>query len=343
MIKPDQSPLNMADSNAEDELLQQVAEWLVKMSDEDCSEADRQAFQAWQNQDAQRQKLVEQVQATLQQFTQIQDSTSQPFATQVIEETLNDDSLNPHVYSSGLLRSVMIFLCSGLIIALMAWQMLPMNDWLADRRNGYNQWTVQSLSDQSQINISGKTAYDIDFDQAQRLIKLFKGNILVDVAKDAQRPFVIETQYARITALGTRFIVQHYDHATILMMLESKTKVEYSGTAIHSPVNVEIAAGQQVIIDAQGIHPSRQISPELLENAWQKHMLVIHQMPLDQVLGILQSYQHQRLSYDARQLQHIMVNAALPLDGGALQLLQDSLPIQVQQNMWGSLQITEKK
>ncbi|GAA5011144.1 FecR family protein [Acinetobacter puyangensis] len=343
MIEPDQPQPDVTDSKGEDELLQQVAEWLVKMSDEDCSEEDRQAFLAWQNQNPHRRQLVEQVQATLQQFTQIQHSNSQQLSTQIIEDTLNDDSLNHRGYSSGMLRSVMIFLCSGLIIALMAWQMLPMHDWLADRRNAYNQWTVQSLSDRSEINISGKTAYDIDFDQAQRLIKLFNGNILVDVAKDAQRPFVIETKYARITALGTRFIVQHYEHATILMMLESKTSVELSGSIAGSTENIVVEAGQQVIIDAQGIHPSHQISPELLESAWQKRMLVIHQMPLDQVLGILQSYQNKRLSYDDKQLQHIIVNATLPLDGDALQLLQQSLPIEVQPDFLGRVKITEKK
>lgn len=332
MPEPTHKQTTTPDPLTEDQLIEEVALWLVKMSSDDCNENDRQAFIDWQQQDPHRIELVQQMQSTLQHFTQLQQSDSPKAISHTIQQVITDKKS-----AYWLQRSVVIFLASGILATWMAWQFLPMNSWLADTRTPYDNWSEQTLADHSGIKISGKTAYDIHFNQAQRRIELFNGNILVDVAKDTTRPFIIETKYARITALGTRFIVQHYGETTVLTMLESRTKVD---SLTSSGQSIGVSAGQQVIIDKNGIQNQLSISPELLEIAWQKHMLVIDKMPLDQVLGLLQSYHQQTFVYEPSELNHIVVNATLPLNDSGLALLERSLPIQVKPILFGRVKIT---
>lgn len=325
----------------EDQLLEQVAYWLVKMNSDDCTDADRSAFAAWQQQDPKRVAQIAALQQTLGYFQQLQHSPSARSSAetlkQITSQTPNNTNSSNNASNNNAWQSyaLALLLSLSILLALTYSGNIPLNQWTADHKNNYQAWSSNTLSDLSEIQMSGKTAYDLDFDSKQRLIKLYRGNILVEVAKDAQRPFVIQTQYAQITALGTRFIVQESEHATVLIMLESKTKIttDKMGTA------TIVHAGQQVLINQQGIISTTTVSPDLLEAAWQKHKLVIQNMPLDQVLGLLQNYQSETLVYDAAQLSKISVNATLTLDEHALDLLEKSLPIKVERALFNRVKV----
>ena len=318
--------------------MEEAALWLVKMSSDECTEEDAMAYQAWQKEDPERAACIEALQMTLGHFAHLkQQENSKPIVSALNAAAHQTEK------SLWLLRSVILF-ASTALIAVMTWHILPANEWLADTRNPYDQWQNQQLSDQSEIKISGETAYDIQFNQHKRVIQLYKGNILVEVAKDASRPFIIETESAKITALGTRFIVHQYENATLLTMLESKAKVEIQrgaqGTALPDEI---IEAGQQVLIaEGRGIIYRSNISPELFETAWQQKMLVVQNMPLPEVLGILKSYHRQKIAFDEQALSSIQVTAALPLEHSALELLESSLPVQIHENIFGSLNVVKK-
>lgn len=333
MPTPEPTP---TDPNApSDVLVEQAAAWLVKISSGNCSAEQQQEFLKWQQQSPAHQKAVERMQGMISQLQQLQQEHHPQH--QIIEQAIHEqDDLNHKLNISSL---ILIFALSTLLLGLLSWQVFPVNHWLADTSNRYDQWSTQTLMDHSQISISGHTAYNIKYDHDQRTIQLLEGNILVDVAKDASRPFVVKTEFASITALGTRFIVQHYDEQTILTMLESRVAVQPHS----SSQQYVIEAGQQVVIDSTGIHHPQTISPAMLEQAWQKHSIVIDQMPLDQVLDILQSYQKGKIYYHRDELKALRVTAILPLDQNAFTLLQDSLPIEIKQPLPYITQVKLKK
>ena len=254
----------------EDQLLEQVAYWLVKMNSDDCTDADRSAFAAWQQQDPKRVAQIAALQQTLGYFQQLQHSPSARSSAETLKQITSqmpnntNSSNNASNNNAWQSYALALLLSLSILLALTYSGNIPLNQWTADHKNNYQAWSSNTLSDLSEIQMSGKTAYDLDFDSKQRLIKLYRGNILVEVAKDAQRPFVIQTQYAQITALGTRFMVQESEHATVLIMLESKTKIttDKMGTA------TIVHAGQQVLINQQGIISTTTVSPDLLEAAW---------------------------------------------------------------------------
>lgn len=333
-----QDPQN--DAQLPEEILEQAALWLVTLADEEATDEDIQTFKQWQQQDIRHVEAVTEMQQTMGLFHRAQQTSHTHIASQIIEQVLTDAQLEEQNKSWSQPRNLLLLAGMAILLALLSWQILPTDYWLADSRNDSQDWSEQVLSDQSQIHMSGKTAYNVKYNADQRIIELLQGNILVDVAKDANRPFIVQTRFAKIKALGTRFIIHHSDQRTTLIMLHSATEVAPVEINQHAVI---VKAGQQVSIDEHGVSSALPIQPSLLDEAWQQHALVVDKMPLGQVLDILQSYQSRNLHYRAEDLQHIQVSAILPLNDSALTLLQQSLDIRIDKTLFGQIKIEAKK
>ena len=107
-----------------------------------------------------------------------------------------------------------------LVLGWASVEQLPL--WMADQRTGVGERSQVVLADGSQVQLNSNSALDVKFDDQQRVIELLKGEMWVEVAKDAQRPFVVRTDQGTATALGTRFLVQRaVDGSTVVTVIES--------------------------------------------------------------------------------------------------------------------------
>ncbi|MBE3023718.1 FecR domain-containing protein [Janthinobacterium sp. GW458P] len=194
---------------------------------------------------------------------------------------------------------------------------------LADLRSPTGQWRTHTLADGSRLTLGSDSAVNVHFSAGERHVELVRGDILVDVAKDAQRPFIVDSGQAAIRALGTRFTVRRDGAATILSMLESKVSAQVP----RQPASI-VQAGQRARITDDGVGPITAIDAAGVQDAWRAHQLVVDDQPLAEVLDELARYRPGQLHYDRAQLAHIRVAAVLPLDDTdkALQLLIDNFP-----------------
>ena len=194
---------------------------------------------------------------------------------------------------------------------------------LADLRSPTGQWQTHTLADGSRLTLAGGSAVNVRFNAGERHVELVRGDILVDVAKDAQRPFIVDSGQAAIRALGTRFTVRKEDGATILSMLESTVSAQVPQ---HRAVVVQ--AGQRARITDDGVGPLTSIDAASVQQAWRAHQLVVDDLPLADVLDELARHRPGQLHYDRAQIAGIRVAAVLPLDDTdkALQLLIDNFP-----------------
>ncbi|PIF11529.1 FecR family protein [Janthinobacterium sp. 13] len=194
---------------------------------------------------------------------------------------------------------------------------------LADLRSPTGQWSTHTLADGSRITLAGNSAVNVHFNAGERHVELVQGDILVDVAKDAQRPFIVDSRQAAIRALGTRFSVRREDGATILSMLESKVLAQ-----VPQHPAVVVQAGQRTRITDDGVGPITTIDAASVQEAWRAHQLVVDDLPLAEVLDELARHRPGQLHYDRAQIAGIRVAAVLPLDDTdkALQLLIDNFP-----------------
>lgn len=313
---------NTSDKEHFEKLLEEASEWLVKLSNENSTLQQRQDFEYWVQQSPQHQAAVQRIQSMINRLEQLKQSQDKTASRHIIQNALQDQpkfKFQPHL--------PFMFTILSILMGIIVYHVLPIYHWMADEKNSYQEWHETTLNDGSGIKISGHSAYNIRFDKQLRIVELLNGNIMVNVAKDTQRPFIVKTEYASIKALGTRFMIHQSSEQTILTMLESRVEVKTSTQTLM------VVAGQQVVINKTGDISTKEISSALIESAWKHHSLAIEEMPLNQVLDILESYHLGQVWYQKDAIDHFKVTAVLPLDDQqkAFNLLQDSLPIQVNQ------------
>ncbi|QRY77373.1 FecR domain-containing protein [Pseudomonas sp. PDNC002] len=297
-------------------LLNEAAEWLVRLEDEPQRQAE---FDAWCASDPRRAAAARSLTNMLQRF----DLLSAAPAHAALDAAQDLDHQRRSRRSGG----VALALAFATLLPLgMFLHANPPSYLLADLRTGTSQWQQTRLDDGSQVILDGRSAADLDFDAHRRTVRLIQGDILVEVAHDSARPFIVETAHGSIRALGTRFIVERRDDATWLTMLESRVEVRSVTGA-----TVEVAAGQRLRLDDQGLGQPQRVDSSTFEHAWRNHQWVVWDRPLPEVLKELDRTFNGYLAYDAKALADLRVSAVLPMDDPqrALRLLARSFPLQV--------------
>ncbi|MDR0281369.1 MAG: FecR domain-containing protein [Paucimonas sp.] len=310
-----------------DNLAEQAAEWLVQLSADDPAERERaeHEYQAWKALSPAHAEAARGMEHMLESLRGIrQQPASERRLHQLIEGEVR--------FSQRKRRNKHLGAALGIALALLVpgwlgWQHYPNALLFADLDTATGQWRETRLEDGSRLTLAGGSAVDLHFTATGREVRLLRGEIRVEVAADAQRPFDVVTEDGSIRALGTRFLVSKQAAATDLSMLESKVLARAS----QGVAEAVVMAGQQVSIRREGIDGLQGIDVATTDQAWQQHRLLARGLPLAQVLEQLERQYVGVLSYDRESLASIQVFASLPLDDPqrALQLLEASLPIEV--------------
>ena len=316
----------------------QAAAWLVALDSDDAAEraAARRGFADWKRQDPRHADAAERMQGFVRQVRQVRGgATAQARAAHAALDTAHDSARQSQRRRSAVRAAGTVALVA--LLALPSWLALhrhpPAHLW-ADLRTSSGEWSRHTLSDGSQITLSGVSAIRWRADGASRVVELVGGSILVYGARDATRPFYVQTPLGRVRALGTRFAVRYDDGGMTVEMLESRVAVQTTEQWRRDPEGgaragaLVVTAGQRVHLGAQGAGPLQPLDPAGVEQGWQRHQLVVDDRPLPEVLDQLARHHPGPLHFDRRALLPIRVTGVLPLDdtAQALRLLQRNFP-----------------
>lgn len=321
----------------EQALAEQAAEWLVRLGSDNAAErsAAQAGFEAWKAADARHAAAAAEIEFLLDRLQTMRGADSSRGGGAGAGARPARVALNAVFAQSPrqrrtrqTRRAAVLTLALAVLVGVPAALTLDSHSpryFTADLRTGTGEWRSYTLQDGSTIALDSGSAVNLHFDRQRREVELVQGAIRVVVAKDAARPFVVDTPQGEMRALGTRFMVERGEQATTLSMLESKVAVRTATDAAHAVV---VQAGQRVRITAAAVSPLEPIDANGADYAWQHHKLAVEDRPLSEVLAQLNRYRAGRLSYDAQQLAGIRVSAVLPLDDTdrALQLLLNSFP-----------------
>lgn len=313
------------------DLDQQAANWVIRLNEGNLSEREQQQFERWKAADPQHGAAF----ARLQGFVgRLQALRPQQAPVQAALEAARVRRRNP----AG---RVLLGLLVALPVAL-ALRTYPPSYLLADQRTAPAQWQQVKLEDGSQLTLSGNSAVDLSFNGQQRQVRLLRGEILVQVAHDATRPFTVVTDDGQMRALGTRFTVKREAPGTLLSMLESSV----AATDASQHDDVQVSAGQQARITPSAVKLLGRIDPRATDAAWKHHQLVVQDRPLPEVLDELARQYGGHVQFDRQQLADLRVSAVLPLDNPrrALQLIADGLPVRIRaySPLWLQIERQEK-
>ncbi|WDZ98215.1 FecR domain-containing protein [Herbaspirillum sp. WKF16] len=319
--------MNQAHGQSDTESLErQAAEWLVRLGAGTAVERRRaaEAFAAWKQADPRHARAAAGMERFLAQFEQAR----QPGDDDGRAARMALEAARPKRGGNRVRRAVAA-LCLALAMGVPAYSVLqayPPALLMADLRTADGAWQTHTLEDGTRITLQGGSAVNLRYDARRRAVQLLRGEILVQVARDAARPFLVETAQGSIRALGTRFVVQEAAAVTTLSMLESKVRVR--GVADASDGGVTVGAGQRVRITAAGVGAVEAVDAAGIEDAWRYRQLVVGDQPLGEVLDQLARNRPGVIRYDRAQIEGIRVSAVLPLDDTdrALQLLKNNFP-----------------
>ncbi|EJN16418.1 FecR domain-containing protein [Pseudomonas sp. GM80] len=299
---------------ADETLIDEAAQWMALLQSGDVSLGERAAFEAWRTADPRHQQIIEQMGGGL---NLLRNPNLRAVPRNSLLHSLNAPSSRRR-FISGSLSVLGVAVLAGLLGRRYGW--LPEAGELS---TGTGERRDFALPDGSALTLNARSRVVPLFDSTQRLLALRSGELLVDVAKDPSRPFVVETEHGRIRALGTKLLVQHNDDSTRLVMLHSQVEVVTASGA-----RQVVEAGESLLFNDHGILSLQRSNGH--ESAWTQGRLEVRDRPLSEVIDSLRRYRRGIVHVSA-EVADLRLSGLYPLDDSdrTLQLLERSLPIRI--------------
>lgn len=207
----------------------------------------------------------------------------------------------------------------------------PVAGLYADYATRTGERRMIELADGSRVWLNSASALSVDFSASRRSLHLYGGEALFEVAKDAQRPFVVHAGDGEVTAVGTRFDVDSRGPEVQVAVSEGVVRVEAGGKPA-----VRLAAGERLAY--RGEAAPGPVQPLDLDSAsaWQRGKLIFNQRPLGEVLAELERYLPGRILLTDASLRRHKVSGVFDLDDpdALLQTLQRLQPVRVTRLPW---------
>jgi transmembrane sensor len=293
---------------------EQAIAWMVRLSSGRGDARQQVLFQQWLAQDPANAQAWEQLQQGLGGHYEV---------LRRAPATLRDALLQPELGRRELLRGLVgvgVF-GGGLWLAGRSEGGRAM---LADMRTGTAERRRLQLGDGSELILNAGSAADFAMADGRRLLRLYSGAVVVQVAADRARPFIVRSAQGEVQALGTRFLVEQLAHSTRVVVLEHAVRASLPDGA-----SLDVQQGQAVCLHETRIEPLG--ADQAYRSDWIDGRLSVLDEPLDAVIQALRPYRSGfiRVSPDVRQLR---VQGVFPLDDSerTLMALAQTLPIRVE-------------
>ena len=255
-------------SDARQHIEEQAAEWMLRLHEGELSEAQRLAFECWKQQGPHYAAAAARMEEVIARMQALRGKKAPARAA------LNAAFAQHKSHRRKRAVRALVLACS-LAIPTAALLISPYpQQWMADVRNGPGQWQTLQLADGSTLTLNGISAANLHFDAKQRRIELLQGEILVEVAHDSTRPFIVQTAQGTLRALGTRFVVKREGDITVLSMLQSRVAAQ----SANAQQTLEVDAGSQALVTAHNVRLTGSIDPASINEAWRRHQLVVEKI-----------------------------------------------------------------
>jgi len=214
---------------------QEAAEWFARMQDPDVPLDDRQRFLRW----------LKQSQVHVAEYLRVASIDGNVRSAQLRFVLTGEDPSNvvplfageserSTTRAAGSLRWRIAAAIGVLAVATLlsigvgtAWHERSIETDLGE-------WKTVSLADGSELQLGPDTRLTLDVGDTQRSIALVRGEAYFKVAKDAARPFRVQTNAFAVLAVGTEFAVSTRKDDLIVTVREGRVRVTPSSKSTKS-------------------------------------------------------------------------------------------------------------
>ena len=227
-----------------------AAKWFLRMQETTADSTERSQFEAWLMQSPQHQ----------QEYATISDAWHGIDSLDELAKLAEAKQANHQMTQqkgSKKIKNIMGAMSACFIVGLVGlvghqqyhlWQASPTLQLASQSKIA--QIVTQTLDDGSQITLNASSQIQVTYYRNQRHIDLIKGEAIFNVEKDPNRPFIVETNTAKITVLGTRFAVNKLSNIVRVSVDHGRVQVESKGKQskliLQNGQVAEIASGQAV-------------------------------------------------------------------------------------------------
>lgn len=187
------------------------------------------------------------------------------------------------------------------------WQAMPVMQMAA--QNPVGQIAFKTLDDGTHVTLSAKSDMEVTYYRHQRRVLLKEGEAVFEVTKDPDRPFIVETDTARITVLGTRFAVNRLEQLVRVSVDHGTVKVE--PLAKNKP---EVTIEPRIITNGQvlEVYPNYATvlvnRPALDAFAFLDGRLVFDRADLNEISATVSRYRLKPAQAEGKQVRNISAN-----------------------------------
>jgi transmembrane sensor len=224
------------DESKQDAIAEEAGFWDARLRAPDCTESDRNAFTAWRDADP----------AHRDEFARLQTIVAALRAEMDRADVRSIRSAALAMMERRRRRwgfaSAAGVVCLGL--GALLWSRITAFE---NYSTGAGQRSTVTLRDGSSVELNSNTKVEVAFDDERRAVTLREGQALFNVAKAADRPFVVRAGDREIIALGTAFDVRLEDAAVRVTLLQGKVAIKRAGVVQEAVV---LAPGEQFVSSA---------------------------------------------------------------------------------------------
>lgn len=294
----------------EQQIRQQAALWLATLQSGNVDAATEAQFLGWQAADERHARTMQQL---YQRMGVLQGSALRDLRAEHLAATLAAPSRRRFI--GGALAIIGTGLGGWLLTRTTSTGLaLP-----GDLYTGIGERQRFTLADGSQLTLNASSRVSPD----SRALRLRQGELLLDIAPSTTDLFKVQTDFCRISSLGSSVMIRQQDDACYAQALEGSFNVEDVRGERYA-----VSARQWLSISRAGeVHQGRIKGHE---TAWLNGLLIVENRPLSEVLERLRPYHRGLLRLDT-DIARLNVSGTFPLDDTrhALEMLAAALPVRI--------------
>ena len=355
--------MNLPPSDTDEHITGQAVDWFMRLQEEDCSQAEREAFEEWLSSNAKHTAAYEKTRKIWDISAQLAPTVSVPSPQHLQEQRLQELSQEHQQYSQQTppptaspaqpltatqQRTGWPAFARAACVALLILSSGGYMGWRLDSiPNSYHRYSAEqavqqiTLPDGSEVELNLNTQLSYANYRHHRSVNLSEGEAYFHVSHNDAQPFIINAANGTITVTGTRFNVWKYQDNVIVAVTEGSVKVN-SGEAESA-----LTLGMQARYGAKGTHQqaltvSKADTQQTL--AWRQGQLILDNLTLAQALPQINRYLPAPLVLASPAVAKLRIGGIYNTSDiqGLVEVLPSILPVDLNPQEDGSTQIVAR-
>jgi transmembrane sensor len=285
-------------------LSDEAIDWLVRLGSGRATSKDRLAFLCWRRRSVAHEAAAVEAETLLSALGE----TRQANRLRRLGEPLSAEAAHRRRIGRRVLCAGAAAAASVAVAAVALPSLGPLSALYADHATGVGGRKRIALADGSVAILNTATAVSVEYSAKERRVVLNDGEALFEVAKDANRPFIVVAGGVEVRAVGTAFVVRLKDACEHVTVSEGAVEVKIGS---RPPIRVE--AGRQLGVGVGDRITLRAVDVNAA-TAWQRGKLIFNRRPLDSVVAELQRYRAGRIVVLGDRLKALEVTGLFDLD-----------------------------